>query len=115
MRECHPDWVRFWELLAQGLCSGQPLLPLLRSLGQNLPPEPMGSVAKTLAVDIGAGSPLSQAMRNQPTVFPQALVSLMEGGEGLGLVDRVVLLVVEATWRCPSCSNVQFPLPKKPG
>ena len=90
------------------------LAPLTTFLAQDLPPEPMGVVAGALAQAVGAGCTLSQALRNQPRVFPRALVSLIEGGEGLGLVDRVVLLILETAWRCPSCRNVQFPEPPIP-
>ena len=106
---CHPDLRRFWELLAEGSCAGQPLLPTLRSIEKALPPAPMGKVAGLLADAVSQGIILSVAMRNQPSVFSKAHVSLVEGGELLGISDRVFLLILEFVWRCPACANIQFP------
>ena len=107
--QCHPDGRRFWQLLAEGCCGGQPLGPLLRSIQEALPPEPMGKVVDALADDIiNQGKTLAEAMKNQPSVFTRAHVALVEGGELLGIVDRVLLLIMEATWRCPTCGSLQL-------
>lgn len=106
---CHPDLQRFWELLAGGWCAGQPLLAMLRSIQEALPPEPMGKAVGLLADEVAQGHILSVAMKNQPSVFSKAHVSLVEGGELLGIVDRVLLLILEFGWRCPGCDNLQFP------
>ena len=110
---CHPDMQRFWQLLAQGWCSGQPLLTILHSIQQALPPDPMGKVAGTLAEQVAQGRSLSDAMRGQPSIFTKAHNCLIEGGERLGIVDRVLLLILESTWRCPTCGNLQFPGPSQ--
>ena len=108
--QCHPDGRRFWQLLAEGCCAGMPLGAVLRSMQEALPAEPMGKVVEALADDsIDQGKTLSAAMKNQPSVFTRAHVSLVEGGELLGIVDRVLLLILEATWRCPTCGNLQLP------
>ena len=110
--ECHPDMKRFWEMLAAGLCGRQQLLETLESIGQALPPEPMGNSVSTLARDVRAGQMLSEGMRNQPRIFSPAHVCLMQGGEYLGIMDRAVLLILEYTWRCPTCGGLQFPASK---
>ena len=96
-------------MLAHGLCSGQNLLGVLRDIEKALPPNPMGKAASALASDIDAGRSLSQAMKALPDVFSQAHVSLIEGGERLGVIDRVTLLILEFTWRRPTCGNLRLP------
>ena len=101
--------LRFWELLAEGVTAGRQLLGVLYSIQENLPPEPMGNVAGALAADVERGDALSQAMRNQPSVFTKAHVCLVEGGEYVGRLDRLLLLIVELTRDCPTCGNLKFP------
>jgi len=110
---CHPDMLRFWQRLTEGWCAGQPLLLTLRVIQEELPPEPLGTVVCAMADDVEQGACLSAVVKRQPSVFTQAHVSLIEGGELLGIVDRVLLLILEATWRCPSCGNLQFPSIRK--
>ena len=107
--KCHPDMQRFWQLLAEGYCTGQQQLTTLRLIQKELSPEPMGIAAAALEQDVAEGRMLSEAMNNQPSVFSRAHVSLVEGGERLGIVDRIVLLILEQTWKCPTCGNLQFP------
>jgi len=101
--------LRFWELLAEGASAGQQLLTVLRSIHEVLPPEPMGDVAAALAADIERGYRLSEAMRSHPSVFSKAHVYFVEGGECVGRVDRLLLLIVELTRECPTCGALQFP------
>jgi type II secretory pathway component PulF len=104
---CHEDVRRFWQLLAEGICSGQTLLGTLRSTQELLPPEPMGRVVAALADDVNQGATLSQAMKSQTRVFSAAHLHLVEGGELLGRLDRMLLLILEFTWTCPTCGNLQ--------
>ncbi len=104
---CRPDVQRFWQLFTQGVCSGQTLLGALRSTGELLSAEPMGTVAAALADEVNQGASLSQAMKNQGRAFSPAHIHLVEGGELLGILDRVLLLILEYTWRCPTCGNLQ--------
>ncbi len=106
---CHPDMLRFWELLADGIAEGRQLAKVLRSIQETLPREPMGNVAAALAADIERGTALSQAMRNRPSIFSKAHVCLVEGGECVGRLDRLLLLIVELTRECPTCGHLQFP------
>jgi len=106
---CHPDMVRFWETLAEGVDAGRPLVAILRSIQLAMPPEPMGSVAAALAGDLDRGKTLSQAMENQPRIFSRAHVCLIEGGERVGRVERLLHLILELTRDCPACGNLQFP------
>ena len=106
---CHPDMLRFWELLAEGVAAGRQLLKVLRSIQETLPPEPMGNVAAALAADIERGTALSRAMRNHPSVFSKAHVCLVEGGEHVGRLDRLLLLILELTRECPTCGALKFP------
>ena len=103
---CQPEKQKYWQLLAEGLFRGQPLLSLLRSIEQVLPRKPMGQAVAALANDIEQGATLSQAMKRQPSIFSEADVHLVQGGELLGILERVVLLILESTWRCPECGNL---------
>ena len=108
---CHQDMQTFWRMLTGGFCGGQPLLPVLKSIAESLPAEPMGRVVHELCKDINDGCNLSNAMSRHPSVFSPAHISLIDGGERLGIVDKVLLLILEATWRCPTCSGLRFPEP----
>jgi type II secretory pathway component PulF len=103
---CKPDKEKYWRLLAEGLFRGQPLVALLLSVEQALSQSPMGGAVAALAADIQQGATLSQAMARQPSVFSKAETCLVEGGERLGILERVVLLILEATWKCPGCGNL---------
>jgi type II secretory pathway component PulF len=69
----------------------------------------MGAVAARLADDLEAGRSLSDAMRAQKGAFSKAEVCLVEGGERAGILDRVLVLIAEAVWRCPECGCWQAP------
>jgi type IV pilus assembly protein PilC len=103
------DLAMFWRLLAQGFCEGMQLLPLLRSIGQQLPAEPIGRAVAAMADDIDAGATLSAAMGRQPAVFSKAHICLIEGGEYVGRLDRIAVLILELTWTCPSCGHLRCP------
>ena len=102
-----PDLAEFWRLLAEGLCAGQPLLPTLRGIAQRSEEDTVGRAAAALADSVRDGATLSQAMGQRPAVFTDALVSLVAGGEALGIADRVAVLILESTWRCPACGNTR--------
>lgn len=106
---CHPDLLRFWQMLTERMCMGQRLLDVLDAIEEALPPGPLGRVATALADDVRRGSALSDAMKRHPTIFSRAHLCLVEGGERLGIIDRVLLLILESTWKCPTCGNLQFP------
>lgn len=106
---CHPDLLRFWQLMAEGFAAGQPLVGLLQSISEQLPPEPMGDVAAVLALDIADGQTLSQAMKNQDAIFTKAHVCLVEGGELVGRVDLLLSVILELTQQCPACGALKFP------
>ncbi len=106
---CHPDMLRFWQLMAEGFAAGQQLGGLLKSIGDQLPAEPMGYVAAALALDVSRDETLSQAMKNQPAIFTKAHVCLVEGGELVGRLDRLMSVIVELTESCPACGGLKFP------
>ena len=106
---CHPDVATFWLMLSERYCKGVPLLASLREIEAALPAEPMGNVAQTLADDVEGGATLSEALRSQPRTFSKAALCLVEGAEYAGIVDRVLLLIVEHMWRCPTCACWQGP------
>lgn len=110
---CHPDMVLFWRLMAEGVCSGRPLLSLLYSVGRELPPEPMGNAVAALAKHVDEGKTLSEAMAAIPSVFSKAHVCLVEAGEYLGRLDRLLVLILEFTWACPACGHLQFPASRR--
>ena len=108
---CHVDLRKFWQMLAEGAYSGEQVLSALRSIQDALPPEPMGKVVAALARDVESGNILSEAMKKHPTVFTKAHVCLVQGGEYVGRLDRILLLIMEFTWACPACSGLKFPGP----
>ena len=105
----HPDMLRFWEMLAEGFDAGQRLSAILRSIQEALPPEPMGNAAAALAADLERGKTLSEAMANQPSVFSRAHVCLIEGGERVGRIERLLHLIVELTRDNPACGSLRLP------
>lgn len=110
-KECHPDMLRFWEMLADGAEAGQTLVGILRSIHQSLPREPMGDVAAALAADLETGKSLFEAMANQPAIFTRAHVCFIEGGERVGRVDRLLRLIWDLTRDCPACGSLRHPEP----
>lgn len=106
---CHPEMLCFWQLMAEGFAAGQQLGGLLQSINDQLPPEPMGSVAAALAHDVAEGQTLSQAMKNQPAIFTKAHVCLVEGGELVGRLDLLLSVILELTRSCPACGGLNFP------
>ena len=46
VKACQPEKQKYWQLLAEGLFRGQPLLSLLRSIEQVLPRKPMGQAVQ---------------------------------------------------------------------
>ncbi|GEM_PF-2759027 len=106
---CHPDMLTFWRMPAEGVCTGQPLLPLLRSMGDALAPQPMGEPVKALADSVASGRCLSQAMSALRSTFTEAHVCFVRSGEHTGRPDRALPLVLELTWSCPACGALRFP------
>ncbi|MHB1462298.1 MAG: type II secretion system F family protein [Armatimonadota bacterium] len=106
---CHPDMLRFWQLMAEGFAAGQQLGGLLKSISGQLPAEPMGNAAAALAHDVAEDQTLSQAMKNQPAIFTKAHVCLVEGGELVGRLDLLLSVIVELTQSCPACGGLKFP------
>jgi type II secretory pathway component PulF len=105
---CHPDVLRFWEMLADGVEAGQPMISVIRMIEKALPLEPMGRVAAKLGDDLNKSYTLSEAMSKQPGAFSRAHLCLVEGGERVGRVDRLLRLIAEFTRDCPSCGNLQI-------
>ncbi len=106
---CHPDMLRFWQLMAEGSAAGQQLGGLLKSISEQLPDEPMGNAVAALDLDVARGVMLSQAMKNQPAIFTKAHVCLVEGGELVGRLDLLLSVIVELTQSCPACGGLKFP------
>lgn len=93
----------FWRMLARGFCAGEKLGAVLMSIAQEMDGTRLGDVANDLLSQVESGRPLSQAMRRHPDVFREHVLLLVEGGEKAGILDRVLLLILEHAWRCPEC------------
>ena len=100
---CRPALRTFWSRFTERTCAGQPLLPALRAVEGELRPQPLHAVVRALADDVEDGLTLSAAMKKHPLTFSRGAVCLVEGGERAGILDRVLLLIVEHLWRCPDC------------
>jgi type II secretory pathway component PulF len=107
--ECHSDVLRFWEMFADGAGEGKSLIQILCKIKQALLSEPMGNAAAVLAADLEYGETLSQAMANQPAIFTKAHICLVEGGERVGRIGRLLRLICELTRDCPACGSLRFP------
>jgi type II secretory pathway component PulF len=51
--------------------------------------------------DIENGATLSAAMAKHPETFKPAVCGLVKAGEAAGVLDHVVVLIVECAWRFP--------------
>lgn len=90
-------------MLARGFCAGEKLAGLLTSIAQEMDGTRMGDVAEDVLAQVEGGMPLSQALRRHADVFREHVLLLVEGGEKAGILDRVLLLILEHAWRCPEC------------
>jgi len=95
------DILTFVTHLAERICGGQALLPSLREIQDSLAAHPMAAVAGDVADAVEGGKTLSDAMAQQPGVFNEAVVALVRGGEVAGLLDHILALIVECSWRYP--------------
>lgn len=100
--------LRFWELLAEGICAGRQLITTLDEIRTTLHPEPMGDAAAFLIEGLVSGMSLSASMKRCPTVFSKAHICLVEGGELVGRLDLLLELIVVLTRNCPTCSNLSI-------
>ena len=97
------DMGRFWTSLTQRICAGRQLGPSLVEIAQELSGAEVGAVVEDLVVHVKQGEALSDAMKHHPDVFRKHVLCLVEGGERAGILDRALMLIVEAAWRCPDC------------
>lgn len=91
----HPDMLRFWRMMNREISEGKQLIGALLCVSETLPPEPMGKAAGALADCVMRGKSLSEAMRYQPWIFPKAHTRLIEGGERVGRLDRVLSIIAD--------------------
>lgn len=103
---CDDDLGTFWEILAKGCCRGINLADMLAQARDSLNEGIVRQAVEAVALQVSEGTALSTAMATQPDVFSRAHVALVEGGERIGMMDKSFLLILEATWRCPTCSNL---------
>ena len=94
---------RFWTSLTQRICAGRQLGPSLVEIAQELSGTAVGAVVEDLIVHVRQGEALSDAMKHHTDVFRRHVLCLVEGGERAGILDRALMLIVEAAWRCPDC------------
>ena len=92
----------FWSGLAQCRCEGMAATQALRTVEREAKTEGLRLLARGLADDLELGASLSEAMERRPDVFGEGEVSLVRGGELLGVFGPVLMLMVETAWRRPS-------------
>ena len=100
------DLLAVYAGLAEAFCAGQPLLESLRRIQQRLSQLAIGPIVAAMADDVEHGASLSSAMSHYAGAFPEGAIRLVEAGELLGIPERTMVLLVEATWRCPDCKNL---------
>lgn len=91
----------FWTRLARCRCEGMAATQALRTVEGEARTNELQLLARGLADDLEFGSSLSEAMARRPAVFGEGEVSLVRGGELLGVLDRVLMLMVESAWKRP--------------
>lgn len=106
--QCSVGMLRFWELLADGVCAGRQLIVVLDEIKAVLPPEPMGDACAFLIEGLISEMSLSDSMRRCPKVFSKAHICLVEGGELVGRLDIIVKLIADLTRDCPTCGNLSI-------
>lgn len=97
------DLELFWVSLARGACAGRNLKSCLEGIRAELGESPLSAVVDDLMDSVMRNEPLSAAMARHPRAFRQHVVSLVDGGDRAGILDRVFVLIVEFAWRCPDC------------
>lgn len=107
--ECNDHLRLFWEGLTRGYCRSVPLSQILLDLEADLPPGAVRDATHDLRDQVMQNVSLWQAMANHPEVFTRAHVCLVEGGQRIGMTERVLSFIVEATWRCPTCTSLSVP------
>ncbi len=101
---CQPkDLELFWLLLTKGSCKGIPLLTNLQSIKAEYANSSISDVVTDLADRVKHGATLSEAMAEHDDRFGLHVRLLIEGGERAGILDRVLVLILEHAWRCPEC------------
>ena len=96
-----PDVMGFFTELAEQFCGGQPMLPSLRRIESGLADQPMAAVVRDLADSIEGGATLSDAMAEHPAIYDEAVMALVRAGEIAGVLDHILVLIVECNWRYP--------------
>ena len=101
--DCCTELLGFWTHLARHICSGRQLGETLRAYETEAPEGRVAEATRALRVDVEGGMALSDAMKRQPDMFAKHVTCLVEGGERAGVLDRVLPLILELAWRCPTC------------
>ncbi len=88
-------------LLAEKISSGLPVCRSLREIQTELVGQPMADVVAAVLEDIEKGATVAEAMDKRPAVFSPSVVTLIRAGEATGILDHVLVLIVECAWRYP--------------
>ena len=108
---CHADMIQFWTCLTRSICMGVNLQTALQSGYEETESESARKVIAEVIADVRKGLRLSEAMARHPQSFSKAAVCFVEGGEYAGVLDRVLVLILETMWRCPTCGCWDLPKP----
>lgn len=93
----------FWTSLARRICAGQQLLSSLEGIRDEMSDSSIAPVVDDLAARVKSGEALFEAMKHHTDIFGTHTICFVEGGERAGILDRALMLIVEAAWRCPKC------------
>lgn len=80
----------FWVSLSALYKAGVPLLSGLSLLADQTPDRRMQKAIRDIMRGVGEGLPLSEALARIPGAFPREVISMVEGGEAAGKLDRVL-------------------------
>ena len=97
------DLLAFWTTLTQSVCAGNALPAILESIRDQAANPSFAAVVQDMIDGTKQGETLAKCLKKHPEAFHEHVCLLVDGGERIGLLDRVLVLILEAAWRCPNC------------
>jgi len=86
---------------AEKLSAGRPVCRSLREIQEELADQPIAKVVTSVLKDIEGGATVGEAFAKHPTVFSASVVTLISAGEKTGILDHMLVLILECAWRYP--------------
>ncbi len=91
------DLAVFARMFATMIGAGMPMLRALRVITQQTENPTLRETLESVIQDVEAGSKLSAAFAEHPTIFPPLMINMVRSGEVGGFLDRALIEVAENT------------------